>query len=157
MHIVYIYVQIYVCVEFSSSHDAVKSDEITHYIAYFTIRSILDIRHALLRLIFVNHIPFPGPHGCIYFHYYYFCLLLVCLNSAAVKKEEIFVVGACLGETDDGKRYCGDNRQMEDIIFRICRELFYFEKYRIQNTEYWYIWQQSIRKKNPSIIQGYTV
>lgn len=59
-----IYVHIYVCLHFISVRDAVKSDETTHDIAYFTIRSMPDIRHALLLLTFVNHMPFPNPHGC---------------------------------------------------------------------------------------------
>lgn len=62
-----IYVHIYVCVNFISDHDAVKSDETTHDIAYFTIRSMPDIRHALLLLTFVNHTPFPNLHGCFFF------------------------------------------------------------------------------------------
>lgn len=62
-----IHVHIYACVDFISDHDAVKSDEITHDIAYFTIRSMPDIRHALLLLTFVNHTPLPNLHRCFFF------------------------------------------------------------------------------------------
>lgn len=68
------YVHIYICVDFISDHDAVKSDETTHDIAYFTIRSMSDIKHALLLLTFLNHMPFPSPHRCFFF--WGGCLLL---------------------------------------------------------------------------------